>query len=220
MADAKGAKPLFDKTHLQHTMLMLITLLILGAIASQFFLYLNEFDTTILGSLWARLLAWFLRYWPTWKVIVIILTLVCVPWIIYNTLKLRQISEEEKKIYGHQVIASSGSGVEPVKKGNEKWLRVVAHVNSANPSDWRLAIIEADIMLDELLRSKGYQGDGVGEMLKSVDPTDILTLDVAWEAHKVRNRIAHSGADFQLNERETKRVITLFEAVFKEAEII
>jgi hypothetical protein len=56
----------------------------------------------------------------------------------------------------------------------------------------------------------------VAEKLKSVDSSDMLTLDAAWEAHKVRNRIAHSGSDFELNEREAKRVIMLFESVFRE----
>jgi deoxyadenosine/deoxycytidine kinase len=79
-----------------------------------------------------------------------------------------------------------------------------------------VAIIEADIMLDEMLTALGYLGDGVGEKLKTVEPSNILTLDAAWEAHKVRNRIAHSGKDFELNQRETKRVVGLFESVFRE----
>ena len=57
-------------------------------------------------------------------------------------------------------------------------------------------------------------------MLKSVDKNNFLTLDDAWEAHKVRNDIAHSGINFQLNERETKRVLALFEKVFKEFNVI
>jgi len=76
------------------------------------------------------------------------------------------------------------------------------------------------VMLEELLRTIGYNGESVGEMLKSVDKNEFLTIEDAWEAHKVRNAIAHSGGDFQLNERETKRVIALFEKVFKEFQVI
>ena len=74
-------------------------------------------------------------------------------------------------------------------------------------------------MLEELLRTLGYVGESVGEMLKSVEKSEFLTIEDAWEAHKIRNAVAHSGGDFQLNERETKRVVTLFESVFKEAGI-
>ena len=75
-------------------------------------------------------------------------------------------------------------------------------------------------MLDELLRAQGYHGDSVGEMLKGVEKSDMLTLDNAWDAHKVRNQIAHAGSDYLLNERDAKRIITLFESVFKEFKII
>ena len=83
-----------------------------------------------------------------------------------------------------------------------------------------MAIIEADVMLEELLETAGYVGGSVGEMLKSVDKNEFLSIESAWEAHKIRNSVAHSGGNFQLNERETKRVIALFEEVFKEFGVI
>jgi hypothetical protein len=45
---------------------------------------------------------------------------------------------------------------------------------------------------------------------------DFKTLDAAWEAHKIRNAIAHEGSDFVLSQRESKRVIGLYEMVFNE----
>ena len=75
-------------------------------------------------------------------------------------------------------------------------------------------------MLNELMKAAGYQGDSLGEMLKSVEKSDFVTLDAAWEAHKVRNQIAHQGIDFVLNQREAKGVIALYEKVFKEFKII
>ena len=57
-------------------------------------------------------------------------------------------------------------------------------------------------------------------MLKSADVNEFSTLNDAWDAHKVRNAVAHGGASFDLNERETKRVIALFEKVFKEFGIV
>ena len=76
--------------------------------------------------------------------------------------------------------------------------------------------MEADIMLADILTKMGYQGDSIGEQLKGVEPSDFLTLNDAWEAHKVRNQIAHQGSDFQLNERDAKRIIGLYKKVFSE----
>lgn len=105
-------------------------------------------------------------------------------------------------------------------KKNDRWQTVLDHVNSPNPSDWRLAIIEADNILEEMMNVMGYQGDNLGEKLKSVEPSDFNTLQNAWEAHKVRNKIAHEGLSFKIDQREAKRVISLFETVFREFEFI
>lgn len=102
----------------------------------------------------------------------------------------------------------------------EKWQKILAHSESMNPSDWRFAIIEADIILDELLDQLHLPGDTMGDKLKAVEPSDFLTLDSAWEAHKARNQIAHQGSDFLLNQREVRRIISLYGLVFKEFGLI
>ncbi|MFA6095584.1 MAG: hypothetical protein WC767_01965 [Candidatus Paceibacterota bacterium] len=137
--------------------------------------------------------------------------------IAYSLIGLRKIEkQEDAELYGLKKAPAPEAGPEQDTSLNEKWLKVQEHIKSENPSDWRLAIIEADIMLDEMLEKRGYQGDSLGEKLKSIDKSDMLTLQDAWEAHKVRNQIAHAGSDFQLNEREAKRVIDLFQKVFEE----
>lgn len=113
----------------------------------------------------------------------------------------------------------SGSDVNAppeVVEMNPKWLNVLAHINSDAPADWKLAILEADIMLDAMLEKMGYPGQTVSEKLKLVEKSDFDTLDYAWEAHKIRNSIAHEGSDFVVTKEEAERVVTMFERVFKE----
>lgn len=103
---------------------------------------------------------------------------------------------------------------------NPKWVKVLGHIKSDNPSDWRLAILEADIMLEEMLDKMGYPGQTLGERLKMVERSDFDTIDMAWEAHKIRNEIAHSGSDFALSKELAERAITMFENVFREFKYI
>jgi hypothetical protein len=93
---------------------------------------------------------------------------------------------------------------------------VLAHISSANPNDWKLAIIEADIILDEALKQYGYAGNSLGERLRSISSNQLSTLNEAWEAHKVRNRIAHEGADFVLTRRIAEDTINRYRRVFNE----
>lgn len=98
-----------------------------------------------------------------------------------------------------------------------KFAVIQGYVSSQSEALWRIGIMEADNLLLEVLNEKGYQGDGVGEKLKSAS---FKTIDLAWDAHKVRNRIAHEGSDFQLTERETKRAFMLYESVFRDLKAI
>jgi len=99
---------------------------------------------------------------------------------------------------------------------NPRWKQVLAHIGSDNPSDWRLAILEADIVLEETLDRAGYVGETLGDKLKNAENRPFNSLNAAWEAHKIRNAIAHQGQGFELNQREAARVVGLFEGVFRE----
>ena len=170
------------------------------------------------AAFWLAVWTWFKHYiWPIILVVSALLSIALVFGIIYNYRKLVKLNEEEARMYGALNIGTVEKD-EAVK--NERWEKVVTHINSESQAEWRQGIMEADIILSDALKAEGYHGDGVGEMLKGVDKTDLLTLNDAWEAHKVRNMIAHEGSTFALNEREAKRVASLYEKVFRELKII
>jgi hypothetical protein len=98
-----------------------------------------------------------------------------------------------------------------------KFAIVQGYMSSNSEALWRIGIMEADNMLAEVLRNKGYVGETVADMLKTAS---FKTVQLAWDAHGIRNRIAHEGSDFQLTEREAKRVFMLFESVFRELKVI
>ena len=118
-------------------------------------------------------------------------------------------------------IKESLSDVEKTKNPmKERWEKIVELSESKNPSDWRLAIVEADIILDELLEKLHLPGDTMGEKLKAVEKSDFTTIENAWEAHKVRNMIAHEGSNFIINQHEIRRVVSLYKSVFEEFSLI
>jgi hypothetical protein len=157
---------------------------------------------------------WFKGFLAVVMIIGSLLTLGLLAGIIYITIRTNQIRAREVA----KVKAALSKGVKP--RSNIRWDTVTRHVQSENPGDWRLAIIEADIILDELLTKMGYHGDTLGEKLKQVAKGDLKSIDQAWEAHKIRNQIAHEGGDFILTQRETKRVIDMYTAVFSELKYI
>ncbi|MEK7460323.1 MAG: hypothetical protein AAB628_02100 [Patescibacteria group bacterium] len=97
-----------------------------------------------------------------------------------------------------------------------QWQIVLNHVSSGNPAEWKLAVLEADNILDSILEDRGYRGESLGERLKSVDPGDMQSYSDAWEAHKVRNQIAHEGSNMDFSEKIARDAINRYEKVFKE----
>lgn len=104
----------------------------------------------------------------------------------------------------------------PTGPKNERWERVMSLMNSTSASDWRQAVIEADIILDDMLTRMGHDGESIGDKLKGIEESDFITLNKAWEAHKIRNHIAHRGGDFLFSKNEADRVINLYRQVFEE----
>ena len=102
---------------------------------------------------------------------------------------------------------------------NERWQRILDHAGSDHPNDWKIAIMESDMILEEMLDKMGYQGNTIADKLKQIEKSDFLTIDDAWKAHKVRNRIAHDPS-FVLNKRETDKVIKRYQSVFEEFQFI
>jgi uncharacterized membrane protein YciS (DUF1049 family) len=134
---------------------------------------------------------------------------------VYARLRLRELHKKDKEKYASYFIRPT-----PVQRSNERWGKVEVLFQSPNSSDWRLAIIEADAMLDELTQLMGYQGANIGERLKTLTTAQFPTLQLAWEAHKTRNRIAHEGMEYHLTAEEAWRTFKQFEAVFRNTQYI
>ena len=96
-----------------------------------------------------------------------------------------------------------------------RWEEIQRHLNSVKEAEWKFAVIEADSLVDSILKASGYPGDTMGERLKNIDKTQIVTLDGLWEAHKIRNRLAHDPNYF-LRYGEAKRAVQLYEKTLKE----
>lgn len=98
----------------------------------------------------------------------------------------------------------------------ERWNTVIGYMQGNEEAIWRIGILEADNLLDELLIDRGYQGLTMADRLKVAS---FNTIDLAWAAHKVRNRIAHEGSKFILTDRIARNTLELYRAIFKEFKI-
>jgi len=155
--------------------------------------------------------------WSTYVTFTMGLSFVLSTGIIYCIIRIRQIRHVEHLRFE---AAERTVAAQDVPKTHLRWERIHEQANSDSEHSWRLAILEADIMLNELLDLQGYRGETMADKMKQVDRAKFNTIDYAWEAHKIRNQIAHEGAAFPLNARDVRRIIGLYESVFREFDLL
>ena len=155
-----------------------------------------------------------------WNAYTALATVVCLAFAAvttYSIIRIRQIRHMEHQLFmatAHTVTARD------ISKTQLRWNHILEQLGTESEQNWRLAVLEADIMLNELLDIQGYKGETMGDKMRGVDRSSFNTIDVAWEAHRVRNKIAHEGMSHFMNAREVRRVIALYEKVFKEFRLI
>ncbi|OGJ03720.1 hypothetical protein A3F97_00800 [Candidatus Nomurabacteria bacterium RIFCSPLOWO2_12_FULL_41_10] len=145
------------------------------------------------------------------------LTIIC-----YTAIRLFEIRAKEKKHLQHEIEKYAHNKAEYEKhlreeiggSKNERWSKTLTYLFSQHSSDWKLAIIEADSILEDLMGQLGFKGENLGDKLKSANQDNFPLLTTAWEVHTIRNRIAHEGLSFELSHHEAKRVIALYEKIF------
>lgn len=178
------------------------------------------YETFFFGSdlSFESLIALLANLWTIYSVIALALSALFIAGIIYSYIRSGQIGEEIA-----ERIATQERMWREFHNGNienTRWQGVQAHLASENPNDWKLAIIEADVLLDRMLDKAGYTGSTIGDKLKSATNRSFATLEDAWEAHRVRNQIAHGGSDFVLTRRIAQDTLIKYERVFREFSFI
>lgn len=163
---------------------------------------------SIYGAI-ATLLAWLNL--SVIKITTLILSVILVIGIIYVLIKIFKLNKHMLK---DAVIFAS---TEPSPENRRtRWSAIKKHLESESGAEWKLAVLEADSILDDIIKKIGIEGETMGERLKNIEQSDFDNLQNAWEAHKVRNRIAHEGVRFELTKEDAEKTIGLFEKCLKE----
>jgi len=82
----------------------------------------------------------------------------------------------------------------------------------------KLSVIEADKLLDGVLRSMIIPGETMGERLKSAS-YKYKDISKVWTAHKLRNQMVHDSA-FEITPQQAKRALKDFEAALKTLHVL
>jgi len=150
-----------------------------------------------------------------------LLAVIFIAVILYCLIRIYEINHEQAQ-KRKALLAGPDTPPVPVdtKKYTGRWSIVEEHSNSDRDAEWRLAILEADAMLEEATSEKGFVGDTLGERLKNVSEQQFPAKQLAWDAHLVRNNIAHQGSLYELTRSETRQTIDRFKRVLETLDVL
>lgn len=80
-------------------------------------------------------------------------------------------------------------------------------------TDNRHQVLEADKLLDHMMRSRGFKGS-VADMLKQ-HARQFSDLEALWQAHKLRNKLAHE-LDYGMSAGMAKNALNAFRRALKD----
>lgn len=131
--------------------------------------------------------------------------------IVYAFGRTRKILERQNVLSAVPTVSQE----DMKQKSSAEWKSILQNGNSDDENERKIALIAADTLVENILGFAGYPGENLGERLKTIEPSDFLSLNDVWEAHKIRNRIAHE-ADVRLSKDETIQALSKFESALRE----
>ena len=105
------------------------------------------------------------------------------------------------------------------KKINKQWQKVLRRLDSGLESEYKLALLEADRMLDNSLKKMGYVGSTFEERLGKLTSVTMPNIEEVYEVHKTRNNILHDP-DYKLELAEARKVLNVYDEAFRSLQIL
>lgn len=105
------------------------------------------------------------------------------------------------------------------KKLRKKWEKVRSKLESGREADFKLAIIEADGIIEDLIRRLNYPGENMSERLENIPPGQLEHVEEIRRAHEIRNRIIHED-DFALDRKSAEETLALYEEFLRHFEVL
>lgn len=95
------------------------------------------------------------------------------------------------------------------------FLAIENSLTKENHQSYNMAVVEGDKLLDKALMEMGLSGRTMGERLKKCGKEKFSQTNAVWNAHKLRNQIAHEPG-FQLEYAQAKHALNIYKQALRD----
>jgi len=123
------------------------------------------------------------------------------------------------KLWKLKLARESAGVVGFPKHFDKRWQMALKRMAKGDEANMKLAIIEADRLLDILLKHMRLDGNDMEERMEQLTPLKLSNLDEVRQAHIIRNNIVQD-AKHPLTREQAESAIAAYEKAFKEWEVL
>ena len=106
-----------------------------------------------------------------------------------------------------------------LRKVTKKWQKIQQRLETANEAEYKLAVIEVDGMLSDILLRMGFKGETLGDRLEEITPAIVSNLDDLKGAHQIRNNVVRNP-DYKLTLQEAQKTLEIYQAAFAGLDLV
>ncbi len=106
-----------------------------------------------------------------------------------------------------------------INKLAKNWKLINKKIETGIESEYKLAIIEADVMLEDVLKRMGHTEETIEKKLNATTSSEIENIEEIKEARKVRNNVVYDP-DFELTLDKTKETLKVYEKTFRNLNVL
>lgn len=156
----------------------------------------------------------FISYKGVLQAVSVIVSIGLLGGIIFLVIKLQLVNSKVEKL-----IDVIGAEALTKRRSVRAWRQIQKRLELGGEANSKLALIEADKILDELLKIAGYKGETMADRLKKITAAQLSNIEAIWQAHKIRNRLVHEP-DYHLSDAEARIAINIYKKSFQEMGLI
>ncbi len=101
----------------------------------------------------------------------------------------------------------------------EKWHQILEKLETKTFESMKLAIIEAENLVSDLLKELGYEGEHFPDLLAKLNPQDFPSLERLLLAHRFKNEIIEKSAS-EFSYEEAKENIKIYQDFLKDLGVL
>lgn len=128
------------------------------------------------------------------------------------------------------ILRGMGSDIRTLLKGmdmpvaakgkmTKRWQKIAKRLETGNASQYKIAILEADKFVDEILAGISHKGENMSERIEQMNPGQLENVEDLARVHRIRNEII-KDKDFMVDEKTARETVAVYEDVLKSFEFI